>query len=100
VALVAVYPKPVYCSLKEEINPSPRRVLFRSLSFTYTSLTYNFLPTYSLEIATLSFHCLPATLLFVKILLCLVWVEGLFLRHRIEISKKASLFTLTASLFT
>jgi len=47
---------------KEEINPLPRRVLFRSLSFTYTSLTYNFLLTYSLEIVTLSFHCLPATL--------------------------------------
>jgi len=60
------YPKPVRCSLKEEISKLPRRVLFRSLSFTYTSLTYNFLPTYSLEIATLSFHCLLATQLFVK----------------------------------
>ena len=60
-ALVAVYPKPVRCSLKEEISKLPRRVLFRSLSFTYSPLTYTFLPTYSLEIATLSFHSLLAT---------------------------------------
>ena len=60
-ALVAVYPKPVRCSLKEEINTFLRRVLSGLHPSLTLHFTYNFLPTYSLEIATLSFHCLLAT---------------------------------------